>query len=303
MAACSPRICCGPRLGRCVFERAARRSWRPRNRHRHARGAVRGDAPDRASDRRIDRDRRAGRVDLSRRRLIRELPVPAVTSAWSRIWRPLRRALPDCLLGWRQDVVGIEQRRRSVGAIFDDGSRAEGDLLVAPTGCIPRSARSSFPTSRHAMPAMWPGAAWSRRAWLSPELHELMFHRMVFGFPDGELMLSIPMPAPRGDGTTRLPFRLVPAGHGKRSCRAVHRRERAPAWPLDPAATDPAGADRGAQAGRRRAAGAAARGAGESTAQIILQPIFDLESPRIAFGRVALVGDAAFVARPMWRPA
>jgi 2-polyprenyl-6-methoxyphenol hydroxylase-like FAD-dependent oxidoreductase len=29
-----------------------------------------------------------------------------------------------------------------------------------------------------------------------------------------------------------------------------------------------------------------------------LQPIWDLESPRIAFGRVAVVGDAAFVARP-----
>ena len=30
----------------------------------------------------------------------------------------------------------------------------------------------------------------------------------------------------------------------------------------------------------------------------ILQPIYDLESPRMAFGRVAIVGDAAFVARP-----
>jgi 2-polyprenyl-6-methoxyphenol hydroxylase-like FAD-dependent oxidoreductase len=30
----------------------------------------------------------------------------------------------------------------------------------------------------------------------------------------------------------------------------------------------------------------------------ILQPIFDLESPRIAFGRTVLLGDAAFVARP-----
>ena len=30
----------------------------------------------------------------------------------------------------------------------------------------------------------------------------------------------------------------------------------------------------------------------------ILQPIYDLESPRMAFGRVAVVGDAAFVARP-----
>jgi 2-polyprenyl-6-methoxyphenol hydroxylase-like FAD-dependent oxidoreductase len=30
----------------------------------------------------------------------------------------------------------------------------------------------------------------------------------------------------------------------------------------------------------------------------ILQPIYDLESPRVAFGRVAVGGDAAFVARP-----
>ena len=30
----------------------------------------------------------------------------------------------------------------------------------------------------------------------------------------------------------------------------------------------------------------------------MLQPIYDLESPRLAFGRVAIIGDAAFVARP-----
>ena len=30
----------------------------------------------------------------------------------------------------------------------------------------------------------------------------------------------------------------------------------------------------------------------------LLQPIYDLASPRLAFGRVALIGDAAFVARP-----
>ena len=32
--------------------------------------------------------------------------------------------------------------------------------------------------------------------------------------------------------------------------------------------------------------------------QPFLQPIYDLETPRMAFGRVAIVGDAAFVARP-----
>lgn len=32
--------------------------------------------------------------------------------------------------------------------------------------------------------------------------------------------------------------------------------------------------------------------------QHMLQPIYDVESTRIAFGQVALIGDAAFVARP-----
>ena len=36
----------------------------------------------------------------------------------------------------------------------------------------------------------------------------------------------------------------------------------------------------------------------EKTAQPFLQPIYDLSSERVAFGRVALMGDASFVARP-----
>jgi 2-polyprenyl-6-methoxyphenol hydroxylase-like FAD-dependent oxidoreductase len=34
------------------------------------------------------------------------------------------------------------------------------------------------------------------------------------------------------------------------------------------------------------------------TAQPFFQPIYDLESPQLVFGRVVLLGDAAFVARP-----
>jgi 2-polyprenyl-6-methoxyphenol hydroxylase-like FAD-dependent oxidoreductase len=36
----------------------------------------------------------------------------------------------------------------------------------------------------------------------------------------------------------------------------------------------------------------------QRTAQPILQPIFDFESPRLYFGRTVLIGDAAFTARP-----
>jgi len=36
----------------------------------------------------------------------------------------------------------------------------------------------------------------------------------------------------------------------------------------------------------------------EKTENLFFQPIFDLESPRLAFDRIALLGDSAFVARP-----
>ena len=36
----------------------------------------------------------------------------------------------------------------------------------------------------------------------------------------------------------------------------------------------------------------------EKTENLFFQPILDLETPQLAFGRIALLGDAAFVARP-----
>ena len=193
----------------------------------------------------------------------------------------------------------IEPRAERVGAIFDDGSRAEGDLLVAADG-LHSTVRAQFLPElapRYAGYVAWRGVVEADE--LSPELHDLMLHRMVFGFPDGELMLSIPMPAPRGDGQTRLPFRLVPAGRRKApspACAPTQSGRRhgvsIPPPLIRPELIAALKQDADALLAPQLAALV------KATAQIILQPIFDLESPRIAFGRVALMGDAAFVARP-----
>jgi 2-polyprenyl-6-methoxyphenol hydroxylase-like FAD-dependent oxidoreductase len=131
---------------------------------------------------------------------------------------------------------------------------------------------------------------------LAPELHGLMFHKMVFGFPAGELMLSIPMPRPSGE----------------RCCHFVWFRPLTESA-LDDLCTDEDGRRHGVSIPppliRRALIDTVKRDANASlapqlralvhaTAQIILHPIFDLESPCIAFQRVALIGDAAFVARP-----
>ena len=230
--------------------------------------------------------------------IVHELPTRAVTSAWSRIWRPLRQAWPDEYYAGGKTLVRIEQDGEQVNAVFGDGTRAEGDLLVGADG-LHSTVRAQF------LPALAPHYA-GYVAWrgvveadaLSPEIGALMLHRMIFGFPDGELMLSIPMPAPHGDE--------------KRACHFVWFRPVAESA-LARLCTDASGTRHGVSippplirpeliVALRRDAGAllAPQLATlvHATAQIILQPIFELESPRIAFGRVALVGDAAFVARP-----
>lgn len=239
-----------------------------------------------------------GRIGLDRDgRVIHELPVRAVTSAWSRVWRPLRQALPAACHTGGKALRRIEPQADSIVAVFDDGTRAEGDLLVAADG-LHSTVRAQFLPGlapRYAGYVAWRGVVEAGK--LPPALHDVMFHRMVFGFPGGELMLSIPMPAPRGEG---------------RACHFVWFR------PADESAlaglcTDATGRSHGVSipppliraeliASLKRDADAllAPQLAAlvKATAQIILQPIFDLESPRIAFGRVALIGDAAFVARP-----
>jgi 2-polyprenyl-6-methoxyphenol hydroxylase-like FAD-dependent oxidoreductase len=243
-----------------------------------------------------------GRVGLGRDgRILHELPVRAVTSAWPRIWRPLRQLLPDECYAGGKALTRVEQNGGSVSALFADGSRADGDLLVAADG-LHSTVRAQFNPDlkpQYAGYVAWRGVVEERA--LAPAFRDLMFQQMIFGFPNGELMLSLPMPGP-DDGPRR----------GERRCHFVWFRPVAESA-LGELCTDASGRSLGVAIPppliRKELIAALKRDADAllapqlsalvpATGQIILQPIFDLESPSMVFGRVALIGDAAFVARP-----
>jgi 2-polyprenyl-6-methoxyphenol hydroxylase-like FAD-dependent oxidoreductase len=137
---------------------------------------------------------------------------------------------------------------------------------------------------------------------LSPATHRDIFPSMTFCLPPGEQMLGYPVAGADDD--------LRP---GHRRYNMIWYRPADERTELVSLLTDESGVPHAlsippplisrTSIGAMRAAAARLLApqfveAVGLVEQPILQPIFDLESDRIAFGRVAIIGDAAFVARP-----
>jgi 2-polyprenyl-6-methoxyphenol hydroxylase-like FAD-dependent oxidoreductase len=199
-------------------------------------------------------------------------------------------------------VRGFEQNARSVAAQFADGGSAEGELLVGADGlrstirqrCLPKLA--PLYAGYVAWRALIPEAAFA------PAIHRELFNYMTFCLPPGEQFLGYPVAGPDND--------LRP---GRRRYNVVWYRPADETGELPRLLTDESGTThaisipppliaREAVAEMRAAAerllAPQFRAVVRMIDEPILQPIYDLETPRMAFGRVAIIGDAAFVARP-----
>ena len=131
--------------------------------------------------------------------IVLEQPTARTMSAWSRLYRALRAALPaqDYRLG--KKLRRVEQDAGSVAALFADGSTERGDLLVAADG-IRSTVREQFlPRTQpvYADYVAWRAVLDERR--VSREVHREIFELYTFCLPEGEQLLGYPVPGHDGD--------------------------------------------------------------------------------------------------------
>lgn len=227
---------------------------------------------------------------------------PQILTAWERVYRFLRDAFPAERYHRGKVLTGFTQNARSVVATFADGGRTEADILVGADGIRSTVRQSLLPDL---LPQYAGYVAW--RALLSEQdfparTHEELFAFMAFGLPPGEQFLGYPVAGPDND--------LRP---GHRRYNVVWYRPAEEKTELADLLTDAHGllhavsippplirreAIDEMRAAAERLLGRQLREVVRLIGEPILQPIYDLESPRMTFGRVAILGDAAFVARP-----
>jgi 2-polyprenyl-6-methoxyphenol hydroxylase-like FAD-dependent oxidoreductase len=234
--------------------------------------------------------------------VIGSLDFPQTNTSWDRLFQLLRAAVPEGRYHLDKSLTGIAQDEDRVTITFADGSTATADLLIGADGFRSTVRAALLP---NVVPIYAGYVAWRGlvdEADLSPKTREQLFDGFTFCLPPGEQMLGYPVAGPDND--------LRP---GHRRFNFVWYRPASAQTGLPRLLTDDSGKTYDVSIPPPLIAKVVIddmRGASDTTlapvfaeavrktAMPFFQPIYDLTVPKMVFGRVVILGDAAFVARP-----
>lgn len=234
--------------------------------------------------------------------ILGEMELPQVLTSWSRLYHMLKESFPSERYLQGKTVKTVTQDESALHVLCEDGSKYDGELLIASDG-IRSAVRAQVAPQiqpEYAGYIAWRGVC--DEACLSKHTLETLFNQFGFCLPNCEQMLGYPV---AGSGNDTRP--------GKRRYNFVWYRPASEHEELVSLLTDDDGHHYPTGipplkvswkhiAHMRKVAQEilAPQYAEilEKTATPFLQAIYDVRSEQIVFDRIALMGDAAFVGRP-----
>lgn len=240
-------------------------------------------------------------LDLSGR-VVAERVFPQVMTSWGKLFESLKQVFPAERYHKGRALERVDQDGQGVIAVFSDGARERADLLIGADGW-----RSTVRAQM--LPGLKPHYS-GYLAWrclvdehaLPAEQFRALFDRYTVCVSPGEQGIAYPVPGPGHDSTPgRRQYNVVwyhPADEARDLPRYMtddsghyHANGIPPALfskRIQQEMIDIAQQRLAPQFGAALKAGR----------WHFFQAIYDLEPEHVAFGRVALAGDAAFIARP-----
>lgn len=242
------------------------------------------------------------RVTLDRNgQSIVDLEIPQIVTSWSRLYHLLKENFPSHRYLGGKSVKDITQTANHVTVYCEDGSSYTGDLIIASDG-LRSSVRHHFAPQiqpKYAGYVAWRGVCDEHV--LSHHTLTTLFETFGFGLPPGEQILGYPVAGNNNNitaGHRRYNFvwykladdnklvDLLTDADGNYYDQGISPIK--VNWRHVADVRDAARKNLAPQWGEIL----------EKTGLIFLQAIYDVYSEKIAFDRVALMGDASFVARP-----
>lgn len=231
-----------------------------------------------------------------------DMDLPQILTSWSRLYQLLKANFPENRYLQGKNVHSVNQDSDQVYVSCADGSKFTADLLIASDG-IRSTIRAQFAPEikpEYAGYIAWRGVCDEDR--LSKLTLDTLFDYFGFCLPKGEQMLGYPVAGHNNNlrpGMRRYNFVWYRGATESDELIKLLTDDEGVFYPtgIPPLKVSRKNIDDIRQIARTHLAPQFSE-IMEKTSAPFLQPIYDLRSEQVVFGRIALMGDAAFVGRP-----